>query len=147
MATACNDAFRWVWGVDDAAPFGAGDRRFLDERARATHGDRFEPNIEPVIAMLQSSIGHYPDAAPLRELRDRIVADPRLRRIWNAREITSPLLTSTCTITSPAGLFTYETLTLLVSNTMALVVQVPDEMSRRQLLKRAIRNETSHGRP
>jgi hypothetical protein len=66
-----------------------------------------------VIAMLQASIGHYPHAKPLRELRERVVADARLHRIWSAHEITNPLMSSACTMLSPAGLFTYETLTLL----------------------------------
>lgn len=98
-------------------------------RARPLHGDRFEKNIEPVIAMLQASIGQYPNATPLRELRDRVITDPLLHRIWSAHEIASPLLPSVCTIMSPVGLCTYETLTLLISNVVALVVQVPDESS------------------
>ncbi len=133
QVTACNAAFRWLWRVDDDVPFNAVERLFLDERARALHGDRFEQNIEPVIAMLQASIGHYPNARPLRELRDRVIADPLLHRIWSAHEIASPLLPSSCTIISSAGLFTYETLTLLISNVVALVVQVPDELSRGRL--------------
>jgi transcriptional regulator with XRE-family HTH domain len=131
--TACNAAFRWIWCVDDDVPFNSVDRLFLDERARPLHGDLFEKNMQPVLAMLQASIGHYPDARPLRELRDRVLAHPGLHQIWGAYEITSPLLPSSCTITSPAGQFTYETLTLLVSNSVALVVQVPDEPSRHRL--------------
>ena len=70
--TACNAAFRWIWRVQDVVPFNAVERLFLDERARPLHEDRFEKNIEPVIAMLQASIGHYPNAKPLRELRERV---------------------------------------------------------------------------
>jgi hypothetical protein len=130
QVTVCNAAFRWIWRVQDDVPFNAVERLFLDERARPLHEDRFEKNIEPVIAMLQASIGHYPNAEPLRELRDRMIADPLLHRIWSAHEIASPLLPSRCTIMSSAGLFTYETLTLLISDVVALVVQVPDELSR-----------------
>ena len=139
QVTACNAAFRWIWRVQNDVPFNAVERLFLDERARPLHQDRFEKNIEPVIAMLQASIGHYPDAKPLLELRDRVIGDPRLHQIWNAHEVTSPLLPSACTILSPTGLFTYETLTLLVSNSVALVIQVPDESSRDRLRTRADR--------
>jgi transcriptional regulator with XRE-family HTH domain len=135
QVTACNAAFRWIWRVQDDVPFNAVERLFLDERARPMHEDRFEKNIGPVIAMLQASIGHYPDAKPLLALRDHVIADPRLHQIWGAHEITSPLLPSACTIMSPAGEFTYETLTLLVSNSVGLVVQVPDESSRDRLQK------------
>ena len=135
QVTACNVAFRWLWRVRDDVPFNAVERLFLDARARPLHEDRFEWNIGPVIAMLQASIGHYPDSKPLLELRDRVTADRRLHHIWSAHEITSPLLPSACTIMSPGGLFTYETLTLLVSNSVALVVQVPDEPSRLRLQK------------
>jgi transcriptional regulator with XRE-family HTH domain len=130
QVTACNAAFRWLWRVQDDVPFNAVERLFLDERARPLHENRFEKNIEPIIAMLEASIGHYPDAKPLRDLRDRVIADPHLHRIWSAHKIASPLLPSTCTIVSAAGLFTYEALTLLISDVVALVVQVPDEPSR-----------------
>jgi len=140
QVTACNAAFRWVWRAQDEVPFNAVDRLFLDPRVRSLHGDHFENNVKPVIAMLQASIGHYPDAQPLLDLRNRVVEQPRLHDIWSAYEITSPLLPSTCTIESPAGPFTYETLTLLVSDSVALVVQVPDERSRIRLLQ-AIREK------
>jgi transcriptional regulator with XRE-family HTH domain len=133
QVTACNAAFRWIWRVQDDVPFNAVERLFLDERARPLHEDRFERNIEPVIAMLQASIGHYPNAEPLRGLRDRVIANPPLHQIWSAHEISNPLLPSACTIMSSAGLFTYETLTLLISDDVALVIQVPDEPSRELL--------------
>ncbi len=139
QVTAYNAAFRRIWHVRDDVPFNAVERLFLDERARRFHEDRLEANIEPVIAMLRASLGHYPDAEPLRALRDRIVADPRLQRIWSAHEIASPLLSSTCTIASPIGRFTYETLTLLISDAVALVVQVPDEPSRGLVSVRRVR--------
>jgi transcriptional regulator with XRE-family HTH domain len=131
--TACNAAFRWLWRVRDTLPFNAVDRLFLDDRARALHEERFEENVAPVIAMLQASMGHYPNEKPLLELRDRVLGNPRLHQIWSAHEIASPLLPSACTILSPAGLFTYETLTLLVSTSVALVIQVPDGPSREHL--------------
>jgi transcriptional regulator with XRE-family HTH domain len=129
-----NDAFRRVWGIHAGeVTFNAVERLFLHHETRAMHGARLAENIRPVIAMLQSSIGRQPDAISLVRLRDRLVADEELRAIWNAYEIVSPLVPNACTIESPIGTFSYETMTLVLSPTQGLVVQVPDEASRQRL--------------
>ncbi len=129
-----NDAFRRVWAIrEDEVHFNAVDRLFLHDESRKMHGSQLADNIRPIFAMLQSSIGRQPTATTLLQLRDRIIADGDLRRIWNEYEITSPLLPNACTIESPIGTFHYETMTLLLSQSLALVVQVPDEASRKRL--------------
>ena len=61
--------------------------------------------------------------------------DPELRDIWNAYEISSPLLTNACTIESPGGTFRYESLTLpLPGSMLGIVVHVPDAASRQHIL-------------
>jgi transcriptional regulator with XRE-family HTH domain len=132
-----NEAFRRVWAIRDGERcFNAVERLFLDAEARKMHGQYLLDNIRPVLAMLQSSIGRQPDAATLFALRDRLIADTDLRTIWNEYEITSPLLPNACTIESPIGTFHYETVTLLLSTSQALVVQVPDDASRELLAMR-----------
>ena len=129
-----NEAFRRVWAIrEDEMHFNAVDRLFLNDETRKMHGPNLAGNIRPIFAMLQSSIGRQPHATTLLELRDRIIADGALRTIWNEYEITSPLLPNACTIESPIGTFHYETMTLLLSQSLALVVQVPDDASRKRL--------------
>jgi transcriptional regulator with XRE-family HTH domain len=124
---ACNDAFARVWGIDEReVPFNAVERLFLQPVARTMHGQHFEKNIRPVIAMLRSTHGRRLYWEGLRHLRDRLIADDDIRAIWEEYEIVSPLLSNTCTIDSPVGPFTYEALTLPIPGTShALVVQVP----------------------
>ncbi len=97
------------------------------------HGPHFAENARPVLAMLHSSLGRQPHAKALRQLRERLVADGELRAIWDEYEISSPLLPSACTIESAVGTFSYETLTLPVSSSHGIVVQVPDDASRERL--------------
>jgi len=127
-----NDAFARLWGVaDEATPFNAIERLFLHPVARKMHGDRFEDNIRPVIAMFRSSQGRQAHLDRLREVRDRLLTDEVVKRLWDAYEITSPMLSVTVTIDSRLGAFTYETLTLPIEGTLhGIVVQVPDEKSR-----------------
>jgi len=135
----CNGAFRRVWAIrEEERRFNAVDRLFLHSAAREMHGRHLAENIRPVIGMLQSSLGRQPGATTLSQLRDRILAHSDLRTIWNEYEITSPLLTNACTIESPIGTFHYETVTLLLSTSEAIVVQVPDQDSRDRL--RAVQN-------
>ena len=137
---AFNDAFRRVWAIGaHEAAFNAVERMFLDRAARALHGERFTANVAPVLAMLQSSAGRQPHATELQRLCERVVEDPDLRSIWEAYEITSPLLSNACTIESPIGTFHYETLTLPISESQAIVVQVPDEPSRERLARATMR--------
>ena len=132
---ACNDAFRRVWAIREGElPFNAFARMFLDPAARAIHGARFEENVTPVLAMLHSSLGRQPDATSLHALGERIARDPELGPIWQAYEISSPLLPNACTIESPIGTFHYETLTLPFAPMQGIVVQVPDAESRARLL-------------
>jgi len=127
-----NEAFARVWRIaNEATPFNAIERLFLHPGARKMHGDRFEANIRPVIAMFRSSQGRQAHLQRMRDVRDRIVADDLIKKIWDEYEITSPLLPVTVTIDSPFGAFTYQTLTLPIEGTLhGIVVQVPDESSR-----------------
>jgi transcriptional regulator with XRE-family HTH domain len=128
---ACNAAFRRVWGIgEDELPFNAVERLFLDPRARRMHGAHFTANITPVLAMLRSSAGRQPEATALRAVCDRIVAEPALRAIWDAYEISNPLTSNACTIDAPVGPFRYETITLSYSDVHGIVIQVPDAASR-----------------
>jgi hypothetical protein len=98
------------------------------------HGRAFAENIRPVLARLHSSLGRQPRAKALQALRDRFSDDASLRTIWEEYEITSSLLPNACTIASAIGTFHYETLTLPVSDSHAIVVQVPDDASRERLV-------------
>ena len=128
----CNDAFCRIWSVDRSElPFNAIERLFVVPSVRAMHGTRFEENMRPVIAMLRSSQGRQPHSEALRDLRDRLIADDAIRLLWDEYEIASPLLSNRCTIESPAGTFTYETVTLPISGkSYAIVVQVPMNTSK-----------------
>jgi transcriptional regulator with XRE-family HTH domain len=130
-----NAAFRRVWDIrPDETRFNAVERLFLDPAARRMHGEHFTANITPVVAMLRSAVGRRPHLATLRRLRDQIVADAEIRTLWDAYEISDPLVSTTCTIASPIGTFTYRTLTLAnPGDTSGIVVQVPDEPSRARL--------------
>ncbi len=133
---ACNAAFRRVWAIGEGElPFNAVARLFLEPAARTMHGARFAQNIRPVLAMLHSSLGRQPHATALHELRERLLSDNLLRTIWNEYEINSPLLPNACTIESPVGPFHYETLTLRISDTQGIVIQVPDDASRDRLAR------------
>jgi transcriptional regulator with XRE-family HTH domain len=128
----CNEAFRRVWNVDEGeVPFNAVERLFMSPAARKIHGAHFIENIAPVIAMLRSAVGRRPHLATLRRIREQLVADSELRDLWNAYEVSDPLVPNTCTIDSPLGTFTYEALTLAdpAGKTTGLVVQVPDPSS------------------
>lgn len=130
-----NDAFRRVWAIsdDEVPPFNAVERLFIHPRARAMHGDRFETNIRPVIAMLRSSQGRRAHLERLRQLRDRLLRDELLKSIWDEYEVSGPLLPNVVRIDSAIGTFTYETVTLPFANTSGIVVQVPDLESRKLL--------------
>jgi transcriptional regulator with XRE-family HTH domain len=132
---ASNEAFRRVWAVDEREmPFNAIERLFLHPAARSLHAQNFEANIRPVIAMLRSTHGRRLYWEGLRHLRDRLIADDVIRAIWEEYEIVSPLLSNSCTIDSSFGEFTYKALTLPIPGTShALVVQVPDDASRKRL--------------
>jgi transcriptional regulator with XRE-family HTH domain len=126
-----NDPFRRVWAIaDEVPPFNAVERLFVHPVARAMHGERFEANIRPVIAMLRSSQGRRPYIRSLRESCDRLIRDAQIKRIWDQYEISNPLVSNTVTVDSPLGRFSYETLTLPISGTSGIVVQVPDLQSR-----------------
>lgn len=133
----CNDAFARVWKISrDELPFNAVERMFLDEAARRMHGDRFLANIEPVVAMIRSAVGRRPHLPALQRLRDQLVADPQVRTLWDAYEISDPLSSTTCTIDSGVGTFTYETLTLAEPGTASgIVVHVADRASRERLAR------------
>jgi transcriptional regulator with XRE-family HTH domain len=135
---AFNAAFQAVWSIEEGElPFNAVERLFVNPAARKMHGDHFAANIAPVVAMLHSSLGRQPHVENLRRLRDMLLADDVIQKIWNDYEISSPLLPNACTIESPIGRFHYETLTLPVPNkSHAIVVQVPDAESY-ELLDRA----------
>lgn len=124
----CNLPFRKVWaiGENEPLPFNAVDRLFIDPTARRMHGERFEANIRPVIAMLRSSQGRRPYSRSLRQLCERLVKDDTIKRMWDAYEISSPFTSNTVTIDSPAGQFSYNTLTLPIpGKSHGIVVQVP----------------------
>ncbi len=131
----CNDAFRLVWNIGrDERTFNAVERLFLDEAARRMHGNHFLTNIAPVVAMLRSAVGRRPHLATLRRLREQLVADSDIRALWDAYEISDPLISNTCTIESRIGTFTYDTLTLAnPGGTSGLVVHVADQASRVRL--------------
>lgn len=134
---ACNEAFRRVWGTQESEPpFNALERMFIHPAARQMHGESFAANIAPVMAMIRSGLGRRSELAGLRKLRDRLLADTEVRQIWDAFEISDPLIPSTCTIASPIGQFTYEALTLpITGKLLAIVVQVPDPPSRERLAR------------
>jgi transcriptional regulator with XRE-family HTH domain len=131
----CNAAFRRVWGIDEGdVPFNAVERLFLDPRTRQMHGENFTANIAPVVAMLRSAVGRRPHLATLQRVREQLIADDRTRDLWDAYEISDPLVANTCTIASPIGPFRYETLTLANPGaTSGIVVQIPDPASRARL--------------
>jgi len=131
----CNAAFRRVWGIaEDEVPFNAVERLFLDPRARQMHGDDFTANIAPVVAMLRSAVGRRPHLATLQRVRAQLLANDQTRALWDAYEISDPLVSNTCTIASPIGTFRYETLTLANPGaTSGIVVQIPDRASRVRL--------------
>ncbi len=132
---SCNAAFRRVWGIAEAeVPFNAVERLFLDSRARLMHASNFRRNIAPVVAMVRSAVGRRPHLTTLQRLRETLVADTETRELWDAYEISDPLVSNTCTIDSPVGSFTYETLTLANPGaTSGMVVQIPDKPSRIRL--------------
>jgi transcriptional regulator with XRE-family HTH domain len=131
----CNEAFRRVWDIGESElPFNAVERLFMKATARKMHGDRFIANIAPVVAMVHSAVGRRPHVAALRSLRDLLVAEKEIRELWDAYEISDPLVPNTCTIESPIGTFSYEALTLAnPGETSGLVVQIPDQPSRERL--------------
>jgi transcriptional regulator with XRE-family HTH domain len=134
----CNAAFRAVWNVRaDELPFNAVERLFLDPGARAMHGEHFRANIAPVVAMIRSAIGRRPNLAPLQRVRERLLADPETAPLWDAYEISDPLVTNTCTIDSPLGRFRYEALTFANPGEISgMVVQIPDDESRARVTRR-----------
>jgi len=132
-----NDAFLRVWNIGrDEFPFNAVERLFLSEPARRMHGAHFVKNIEPVVAMVRSAVGRRPHLATLQRLRATLLAGDDTRALWEAYEISDPLVSTTCTIESPIGAFTYETLTLAnPGETTGIVVQVADRASRSRLAR------------
>jgi transcriptional regulator with XRE-family HTH domain len=132
---ACNRAFRLVWNVSaDEAPFDAVTRLFIAPAGRRLHGARFAANIMPIVAMVRSGIGRHPELKALRDLRDRLIADDEIRPIWDAFEISGPLVATRAEIASPIGIFVYETLTLPIDGARhGIVIQVPDLASRARL--------------
>ncbi len=109
----CNAAFRVVWGIgENEVPFNAVERLFLNPGARAMHGERFTANLAPVIAMVRSAVGRRPHVETLQRLREQFVAEHETRALWDAYEISDPLVPNACTIESPIGTFRYEALTL-----------------------------------
>ena len=133
--TGCNAAFRRVWGVgEDETPFNAVERLFLEPGARKMHGEDFAANIAPIVAMLHSAVGRRPHLTSLTAVRDRLLAERETRQLWEAYEISDPLVPNRCTIESPIGTFAYEALTLAnPGETIGVVVQVPDQPSRARL--------------
>jgi transcriptional regulator with XRE-family HTH domain len=128
----CNEAFRRIWGVEASEiPFNAVERLFVHPQARKMHGPHFVENIAPVVAMLRSAIGRRPHLTTLQRVRAQLLAEAELRELWDAYEISDPLVPNTCTIQSPLGTFRYEALTLTdpAGKTSGLVVQVPDPSS------------------
>lgn len=127
-----NKAFARVWGIEnEAPPFNAIERLFLHPIARKMHGNRFEENIRPVIAMFRSSQGRQTHLRRMLDVRNILLTDDVVKRVWDEYEVTSPLLPVTVTIDSAIGAFTYRTLTLPIETTLhGIVVQVPDEHSR-----------------
>jgi transcriptional regulator with XRE-family HTH domain len=132
---AFNAAFRRVWNIaDDEVRFNAVERMFLHPAGRVMHGDRFIENITPVIAMLRSAVGRRAYSTTLQRIREQLIAEPDLRKIWDAYEISDPLTPNTCTIQSTFGPFVYQALTLKHSaETIGLVVHIPDHVSRERL--------------
>jgi transcriptional regulator with XRE-family HTH domain len=130
----CNAAFRRVWNIAAGEiHFNAFERLYLEPASQTMHGAHLAQNVRPVLAMLHSSVGRQSSSPTLRLLRDRILADHVLREIWNEYEISSPLQPNACTIESAIGTFNFETLTLPVSASHAIVVHVPDHASRLRL--------------
>jgi hypothetical protein len=79
-------------------------------------------------------MGRHANAAGLRELRDRLLADDAIRAIWNENDIASPLEANVVTIDSEIGPFLYRTLTLpLMEQRHGLVIHVPDDASKDRL--------------
>jgi transcriptional regulator with XRE-family HTH domain len=139
---ACNAAFCLVWDIDEReVPLDAIARLFIAPEARRMHGDHFVANITPIVAMVRSGIGRHPQLTRLRNLRDRLLSDPEIRRIWDAFEISGPLVPTRAEITSPIGVFNYETLTLPIEGALhGIVVQVPDADSRARLVAATLRS-------
>jgi transcriptional regulator with XRE-family HTH domain len=131
----CNAAFRRVWGIaEDEIPSNAVERLFIDPRARRMHGAHFAANIAPILAMLHSALGRRPHLTTLRRVRERLIADSEIQKLWEAYEISDPFVPNTCTIESPVGTFRYDALTLSNPGELSgLVVQVPDADSRKLL--------------
>jgi transcriptional regulator with XRE-family HTH domain len=129
-----NWAFRRIWSIgDEEFPFNAVERLFIDARARRLHADAFAKNIAPVVAMLRSALARRPNLTTLGSLRDRLLADDEIRKLWDAFEISGPFVPNSCTIESPLGTFTYEALTLSAGGLSGIVIQIPDPASRARL--------------
>jgi transcriptional regulator with XRE-family HTH domain len=137
----CNVAFTLLWSIDRSElPFNAVERLFMHDRARPLHGAHFKSNIAPVIAMVRSAVGRRPHLESLQRLRAKLIADPEIRSLWDAYEITDPLVPNQCTVELPIGTFRYEALTLAnPGETTGLVIQVPDEASRALLTRAPLR--------
>lgn len=133
---ACNDAFRLVWDVADELPIDAVERLYLSPAARALHGEHFRANVAPVVATIRSGIGRHPHLARLQALRDRLVADPEIRPIWDDYEIAGPLVPTEATIASPIGTLCYRTLTLPIGSAFyGIVIEVPDVACRERFTR------------
>jgi transcriptional regulator with XRE-family HTH domain len=128
----CNDAFRRVWHIEShEVPFNAVERLFMDPAARRMHGEHFVTNIAPVVAMVRSAVGRRPHLETLQRLRATLIADSETLALWEAYELSDPLVPNRATIASPIGTFSYEALTLAnPGDTTGLVVHVPDGESR-----------------
>jgi hypothetical protein len=131
----CNGPFRRVWGIGEhEIPFNAVERLFVEPAARQMHGEHFEANIAPIVAMLRSGVARRPNLTSLRKLCDKLLADRTIRALWDAFEIIDPFVPNSCTIESAIGTFSYEALTLASAGQLSgIVVQIPDDASRERL--------------
>jgi len=97
----------------------------LDDKYSLDYGRAFMSGVQALVKLPM-----------LQRLRDQLVADDEIRALWDAYEISDPLVSTTCTIESPIGTFTYETLTLAnPRDTSGIVVQVPEGASRTRLAR------------
>jgi len=131
----CNEIFCRIWNIDRRElPFNAIGRLFMHPQARKMHATYFEENITPVIGMFRSSQGRQLNSIALQQLRDQLMEDEIVRKIWHSFDILSPLIPNACTIESPLGTFRYEALTLPIPGFLhGIVVQVPDAQSEKLL--------------
>ncbi len=132
---ACNEAFRRIWGLEESElPVNTLERLFLHPTTRAMHGEHIAANAAPLLAKIRFDLARHPDLVVLERLRQRVLADDELRKVWDTFEVRASQIPSTGMLNSLIGPFCYETLSLpITGKLLRMVIYVPDRPSRERL--------------